>query len=89
MNSVDKTLNCILPSDRLTCRYLQYVNTLFESLVCQDIENQPITSPKYAVMMPRSCQNERNRALGMLANGTSKGSLVTLALQFLTLMRVI
>ena len=32
MNSVDKTLNCILPTGTLTCPYFEYVNTLFGSL---------------------------------------------------------
>ena len=27
MDSVDKTLNCILPSSRVSCQYFQYVNT--------------------------------------------------------------
>ena len=46
MNSVDKTLNCKLPSGTLTVPYLEYVNTLFGSPMSQDSENQPITSPK-------------------------------------------
>ena len=33
----------------------------------QDIENQPITSPKYNLMIPRLRQNERNKAFGMVA----------------------
>ena len=46
MNMVDKTLNCILLSGLLTYPYFEYVNTLFVSLMSQDSENQPITSPK-------------------------------------------
>ena len=46
MNSVDKTLNCILPSGMSTCPYFEYVNTIFGSLMSQESENQPITSPK-------------------------------------------
>ena len=38
MNSVDKTLNCILASGTLTCPYFEYVNTLFGSLMGQDSE---------------------------------------------------
>ena len=36
------------------------------SLLSQDIENQPITSPKYTVIMLRLRQNEHNMAFGML-----------------------
>ena len=72
MNSVDKTLNCILPSERLTRRYFKYVNTQFESLFLVGAsKNQPITSPKCTVIMPRLRQNERDRAFGMLAAITS------------------
>ena len=46
MNSVDIMLYCILPTGTLTCPYFEYVNTLFESLMNQDNENQPITSLK-------------------------------------------
>ena len=54
MNSVDKTLNCIFPSGWLICRYLEHVNTLFGSLLGQDIENQLTTSLEYTVIMPYS-----------------------------------
>ena len=47
MNSVDKTENCILSSGRISCKCFQYVNTLFRSLMSQDIENQQIKSLKY------------------------------------------
>ena len=54
MNSVEKTttLKCIFASGALTCPYFNYLKTLFGSLMIQDSENQPITSPKYTVMMP-------------------------------------
>ena len=52
MNSVDKMLNCILPSGTLTFQYFEYVNTLFRSGMSQGSENQPIMSLKYTVMMP-------------------------------------
>ena len=52
MNSVDRTFNCILPSVTLTYPYLEYVNTLFGSLMSQDSKKQPITAPKLTVMMP-------------------------------------
>ena len=55
-----------MPFGRITCQYFQYVNTLFESLLCQGIENQQKTSLKYTVITPRLRQNERNRAFGCL-----------------------
>ena len=69
MNSVDQTLN--LTSERFTCRYCEYVNTLLESLLSQDIENQLIKLPKYSVKMLRLRQNECNTAFDMLVTGTS------------------
>ena len=50
-------------------------NTLFSSLLSQDIENQHITSLKYTVMTPCLRQTERNRVSGMLAAGTSVSAL--------------
>ena len=72
MDSVDKTLNCILPSSRVSCQYFQYVNTLFRRLLSQDIENHLVTSLKYkyTVITPRLRQNERNRAFGTLVAAT-------------------
>ena len=70
MDSVDKTQNCILPSSMVSCQYLQYVNTLFRSLLSQDIKNHLITSLKYTVIPPRLRQNERNRAFDMLVAAT-------------------
>ena len=59
------------PLRTVSYQYFQYVNTLFRSLLSQDIENQQITSLKYTVIMPRLRQNERNRTFGMLVAGTS------------------
>ena len=70
MDSVDKMINCILPSSRVSCQDVQYVNTLFRSLLGQDIENHLITSLKYTVITPRLRKNERNRAFGMLVSET-------------------
>ena len=64
MDSVDKTLNCILPSSKV------YVNTLFRSLLSKDIENHLMASLKYTVIMPHLRQNEGNRAFGMLVAAT-------------------
>ena len=44
-------------------------NTLFRGLLSQDIENQHITSLKYTVITPR------NRAFGMLVDGTRVNAL--------------
>ena len=66
MDGVDKTLNCILPSRRVSCQYFQYVNTLLRSCLSQDFENHIITSLKYTVIAPRLLQNKRNRDFGML-----------------------
>ena len=68
MDSVEKTLNCISLSSRVSCQYFQYVNTLFRSLFSQNIENHLITSLKYTVITLR--QNDRNRAFGMLVAAT-------------------
>ena len=68
-------VNCIFASGRVSCHYFQYVNTLFRSLLSQDIENQQITSLKYTVITPRLRQYERNRAFGMLVAGTSVNEL--------------
>ena len=52
-NAIDKTLNCILPSGRLTNRYFECVNTLIGRRLSQDIKNQQIPLLKYTVTMPR------------------------------------
>ena len=70
MDSVDKTLNFILPSSRVSCQYFQYVNTLLRSFLSKDFENHIITSLKYTVVAPRLRQNKRNRAFGMLVAAT-------------------
>ena len=59
----------------VSCQYFQYVNTLFRSLLSQEIENQQITSLKYTVVLPRLRQNERNRAFSMVVAGTSEKEL--------------
>ena len=63
-------------SGRVSCQYFQYVNTLFRSLLSQDVESQQIRSLKHSVIItPRLRQNERNRAFGMLVAGTSVNEL--------------
>ena len=64
MNNVEKMPNCIFKYERLSLRYFEYVNTLFESLMIQTIENQQITSAKYTVLMLCVHQNERKKAFG-------------------------
>ena len=65
MNNVEKTSNCIIKSGRLSLRHLEYVNTLFGSLLSQNNENQQITSSMYTVLMLCVLQNERKKVLGM------------------------
>ena len=62
MNHVEKTSNFILKSGRLSLRYFEYVNTLFGSLLSQNIENQQKTYAKCAILMLRVRQNERKKA---------------------------
>ena len=64
MNIIEKTSNCIFKSGRLSLRYFEYVNTLFESLSSQKIKNQQIMSAKYTVLMLCVHQNEREKAFG-------------------------
>ena len=64
MNNVEKTSNFIFMSGRLSLRYFEYVNTLFRSILSQNMEYQQITSAKYAVIMLCVRQNERKKAFG-------------------------
>ena len=68
MNSVVKTSNCIFKSGRLSLRYFEYmyVMTQLWHLSSQNIENQQITSAKYALLMLRVHQNLRKKAFGRL-----------------------
>ena len=66
MNNVEKPSNCIFKSGRLSLQYFEHVNTLFGSLLSQNIENQQIASAKYNVQMLRVRQNGHKKAFGRL-----------------------
>ena len=66
---------CISSSGRISCQCFQYVNTLFRSLMSQDIENQQITSLKYTAITPRFVKMSENRDFGMLVVGNSVNAL--------------
>ena len=64
MKSFEKNVKQHFKSGRLPfhVRYFEYINTLFGSLLSQNIENQQITSAKYTVLMLCVRQNERKKA---------------------------
>ena len=63
MNNVIKASKCIFKSRILSLRYLKYVNTLFGSLLNQNIENLQIMSAKYTVLMLSVRQTSVRRPL--------------------------
>ena len=62
MNDLNKRQSAFLSLEDYHYDILIYVNTMYGSLLSQNIGNQQITSATYTVLMLRFHQNERKKA---------------------------